>query len=137
MASRRSQKTLVFLEEWLDGTTIHRVAATFNDNDTTTSFAWNLYDNLLKLLSTLVPVILARSSRLSRKSARSLKESLGNLFLWGDGFRNGLLEIILEQSDDLRRSVISLLVSVGTILITGRFYNVKDCLVKGSKLTKQ
>jgi hypothetical protein len=121
MASSRGKKNLAFLEEWIDGTTIQKASGgNSGDNGTTTGFAWNLYDHVLKLLSALVPLAVQTSSGLSKKDTRSLKESLGDLFLWGDGFRDGSLESILEESDDLKESVVALLITVGEIIVSSK-----------------
>lgn len=124
MASSRSRKDIAHLEEWIDGTTIQKAGGDSGDDDTTTGFAWNLYDHVLKLFSALVPLAVQPSSGLPRKDTRSLKESLGNLFLWGDGFRDGRLESVLEESDDLKESVVALLITLGEILISSKFVTV-------------
>jgi len=118
MISRRIRKNLT-LEEWIDGTTIQKSGDDPCD-DGNTGFAWNLYDHVFKLLSALVPLASENVGWLSKKDTRCLKEFLGYLFLWGDGFRDGRLEIVLEESDDLKESVVGLLMTVGTVLISSK-----------------
>ena len=46
----------------------------------------------------------------------SIDEELGRLYLWGKGFRNGVLDTILNNSDDLKKTVSRFLVLIGSIL---------------------
>lgn len=41
-----------------------------------------------------------------------IKENFGRLFLWGEGFQDGDLDKALEQSDEIRDSVLKLLFGV-------------------------
>jgi hypothetical protein len=109
-----------FLREWMDGATIQKLGGDCDSEDGTaaeTGFAWSLYDHILKLFSILVSV---NSSKVSKKDARSLKELLGKLFLWGDGFRDGRLETILRESDDLNETVVGELTRIGNVLISSK-----------------
>jgi hypothetical protein len=103
--------------EWIDGTTIHRLRNP-EDEGAAVGFAWTLYDLDLKLLKTLIPVVSKDLPNISHKDIKTLKQSLGNLFLWGDGFRDGMLENILEESDDLKETLVDLLVEIARLLIS-------------------
>jgi len=104
------------VEEWLDGATV-QTAVGENDNSTASGFTWNLYDQVLKLFTVLVPLIPPkRSSLRSKKQQKLLKDSLGKLFLWGDVFRDGRLQNILDKSDDLKEEIIDNLAAIGNIL---------------------
>ena len=105
-----------FLREWIDGATIQKLGGD-GDSGAETGFAWSLYDHTLKLLSILVPV---NSPKVSKKDARSLRELVGKLFLWGDGFREGRLESVLHESDDLKETVVGELTRIGNILISSK-----------------
>ncbi len=48
-----------------------------------------------------------------------IKENFSRLFLLGEGFQDGDLDKALEQSDEIRDSVLKLLFGVGEILIHG------------------
>lgn len=108
------------MEEWIDGATIQRT----EDGGASTGFAWNFYDRILKLLSIIVTRAPNKSEfkppDISKDDMRCLKESLGNFYLWGDGFRNGMLETILEESDDLKESIITTLTGISHILISSK-----------------
>jgi hypothetical protein len=54
----------------------------------------------------------------SRKDVKALKQSLGDLFLWGDGFRDGRLEKVVEESEDLEETLVSSLVGLGKLLVS-------------------
>lgn len=98
-----------FFDEWIDGTAVQRLC----DDEASSGFAWNLYQQILDLLAELI-----QTQSSSKEDLPSMRQSLGNLFLWGDGLRNGKLDIILDESDDLRGSIISLLAAVGDLLIS-------------------
>lgn len=110
-----------YLKEWIDGATIQKISGNCDGEEAAetvdTGFAWALYDHILKLLSILVTL---DSPKLSKKDARSLKDLVGKLFLWGDGFREGNLENILDCADDLRETVVGLLAGIGNILTTSK-----------------
>jgi hypothetical protein len=107
-----------FLREWIDGTTIQKLGGDCDSQNGTTAdtgFAWALYDHVLQLFSIIVPL---SSSKSSKKDVRSLKELLGKFFLWGDGFCHGRLESVLDESDDLKETVVGELAGIGNILIS-------------------
>ena len=115
-------KPVLFLEEWIDGATIHKAGA--GDAAATEThqegFAWNLYEHDLLLFAQIVPLASQLPQRVSTKQARSLKGLLGDFFLWGDSFRDGRLQSVLEESDDLKNTVISSLATLGRVLISSR-----------------
>ncbi|CZR60755.1 related to hsp70 protein [Phialocephala subalpina] len=108
-----------FQEERIDGTTIQTANPGFEEEGSAAKdFAWGLYDQILKMFATIVPLALKNVRAAGKNQERSLKESLSKLILWGDGFRDGRLERILSQSDDLRENVVDLLAAVGRTLIS-------------------
>ncbi|KAH8747795.1 hypothetical protein BGZ57DRAFT_835767, partial [Hyaloscypha finlandica] len=112
----RSNDKIGKVVEWIDGATIHRSRDAENEG-AAAGFAWTLYDLDLKLLTNLVPIVSRDLPTTSRKDIKTLKQSLGNLFLWGDGFRDGILEIVLEESDDLKETLVASLVGIARLLI--------------------
>jgi hypothetical protein len=112
----RSNDKIGKVVEWIDGATIHR-SRDAEDEGAAAGFAWTLYDLDLKLLTILVPIVSRDLPTTSRKDIKSLKQSLGNLFLWGDGFRDGMLENVLEESDDLKETLVASLVGIARLLI--------------------
>jgi len=107
--------------EWIDGATIHR-SGDGEEDGSSSGFAWTLYDLDLRILTKLVPIFSNDFHRISRKDVRNLKQSLGDLFLWGDGFRDGRLEEVVEESDDLEETLVSSLVRIGRLLISGELH---------------
>jgi hypothetical protein len=106
--------------EWIDGATIQTTSENVDgkDSQASTGFAWSLYHHTLELFSQLFPLIFAGSGAgVNRHREKSFKRSLGMLFLWGDGFRGGKLESVLEESDGLRETVIESLAAIGKILL--------------------
>lgn len=75
-----------------------------------------LYEGCMDLFKELYEQSSRSSSPLSRKERRILKESLGRLFLWGDGFRDKMLDRILAQSLDLSNTVLGFIVGIGKVL---------------------
>jgi hypothetical protein len=63
-------------------------------------------------------VFVGRSPAQEKKYEKSLKDSMGKLFLWGDGFRDGRLETTLEKSDDLKEATLENLTAIGKTLIS-------------------
>ena len=116
MATHKAIKKFSSVEEWIDGATIHRSGY----GETATGFAWNLYDHIFRLFLAIAPLASYFSPEISKRELKSLKESLGNLFLWGDGFCDGRLEVVLEESDDLKESVVNSLIAAGTILTSSK-----------------
>ena len=53
-------------------------------------------------------------------SQSALKEELGRLYLWGEAFENGKLDKALEQSEDLRDTVLEFLSAIGDSIIRGK-----------------
>ena len=104
--------------EWIDGATIHR-SGDAQEDDAEFGFAWTLYDLDLKILTEFVPILSTESLKFSRKDVTTLKQCLGDLFLWGDGFRDGRLEKVVVESDDLAETLVSSLVGIGRLLMTG------------------
>jgi hypothetical protein len=108
------------LTEWIDGATIQTTAENGDGeaSEDSTGFAWDLYHHTLELFSLLIPLILARPGLCNnREHEKSLKGSLGRLFLWGDGFRGGKLETVLHESENLRESIIESLAAIAKILL--------------------
>ncbi|PMD42143.1 hypothetical protein L207DRAFT_306462 [Hyaloscypha variabilis F] len=103
--------------EWIDGATIHR-SGDGEEDGAASGFAWTLYDLDLRILTKLIPMFSNGWHRVSRKDVRSLKQSLGDLFLWGDGFRDGRLEKVVEESDDLEETLVSSLIGIGRRLVS-------------------
>ncbi len=55
----------------------------------------------------------------TRTRSLALKEELGKLYLWGQAFGAGELDRALEQSDDLRETVLKLLGDIGQLVLRG------------------
>lgn len=119
MAVHQSMKKFSQVEEWIDGATIHRSAV---DREAATGFAWRLYDNTFKLFSKVLPVAVKSSSHVSKRDLKASKNSLGNLFVWGEGYGDGKLELVLEESDELKETVIESLAAAERILISSGLY---------------
>ena len=125
MATFKSKQSASFLEEWIDGATIHKSEA--HEQGVSQGFAWNLYDHILSLFSKLLPLVREGFPDISRDELASLKTSLGNLILWGEGFQDGRLESVMDESYDMSAMIIAGLSSVGRVLTTSkskRFHNL-------------
>jgi hypothetical protein len=118
MSKMRSTDQIGKVVEWIDGATVDRSTEFDDGKSATVGFAWSLYDLNLKLLTKLIPIVSRDILTISCKDVKALKQSLGNSFLWGDGFHDGGLESILEESDDLKETVVSSLVGIGMLLIS-------------------
>jgi hypothetical protein len=75
-----------------------------------------LYEGCIDLFQQLLEESSKSSCPLSEKERRHLKEDLGRLFLWGDGYGDKMLDRILEQSLDLRNTVLGFISGIGKVL---------------------
>lgn len=126
------------LAGWIDGTAIQRRAD--DDSDKTSQehagFAWSLYQHTLELFSLLLLPTLANVATLTpshdKQAEKSIKKSLGRLFLWGGGFSGGKLESVLDESESLRETVVESLTAIGTILISSKSPALRYALILGT-----
>lgn len=90
-------------------------------------FAWSLYHHTLQLFALLLPTTLeyVAISSLSyhKQGQKSLKNSLGRLFLWGASFEGGKLESVLDESESLKLTVMESLTALGNILLFSMLSN--------------
>ncbi|KAL5330466.1 hypothetical protein ACEPPN_003994 [Leptodophora sp. 'Broadleaf-Isolate-01'] len=118
MATIETGNHSALLEEWIDGTTIHRSWKEGHNEGTATGFLFGFYEHLLKLLSTTTPVASRAILSMRKVDIRLLKEAIGSFFVWGDGFRDGSLELIAENSDDLKELVIASFITMSRVLLS-------------------
>lgn len=124
MIVHSERKQFWSMEEWIDGATFQRA----DGDGASTGFAWTFYERILKLMSMIVTLAphesKFKSGQISKDDLRSLKNYLGNLYIWGDGFRDGTLETLLGESDDLKESIITTLIEIGWTLISSQSSNL-------------
>lgn len=106
------------LKGWVEGITIPKSSAHTAINDAGDGFARTLYSHVFKMFNHLFPYLVGQPLQPTKGFDRVLKKTLGNLFLWGDSLRDGQLEVVLEESDDIKGSVLESLSSIGNILIS-------------------
>lgn len=73
----------------------------------------------------LSPLVLSASEcfpGISEQDIKSLEGSVGKLFFWGNGFENGKLERVLEESDDLNESITTSLEAIAKVLLYSSFF---------------
>ncbi|KAH9210359.1 hypothetical protein DL95DRAFT_465858 [Leptodontidium sp. 2 PMI_412] len=104
------------LIEWIDGTSIHRVQVDGRDS-AEAGFLFGFYNQILNLFSTIAPLVSRITPPVPTQDIRSLKENVGSLFLWGDGFRDGSLDVVVENSADLKESITTSLTTMSRILL--------------------
>lgn len=49
-----------------------------------------------------------------------IREELGRLYLWGEGFGSGRLTKILEDANELRENILEILAGIGLLLIRSK-----------------
>jgi hypothetical protein len=81
-----------------------------------------LYSCCLNLLSH----ILKEGSITNRAKHDILNEEMAKFYLWGEGFRDGKLDIILDSSRYLRVSILKNLVAIGEALIEGEHSTILE-----------
>jgi len=112
--------TATFIPNWIDETTDGYAGQSGESEE---GFASSLYKSCMKVFQELYKQA-CRSSSLSPQEQHRLKEDLGKLFLWGDGFGYKMLDRILEQSLDLRDTVLGFIAGIGKAL-TGSTLSVR------------
>ena len=109
------------LEEWIDGPYIHasvRLPKATCSDATKDGIIWRLWELCLSLFTALRPLIIDGTPNTDASSISQWKDLLGTLFVWGDGFRNGQLDLVLQDSDDLQNTTLADLGAIAVILKT-------------------
>ena len=125
MTSRRAD----YIQEWLDAASSTPVtldekfeftaADVEPDQD---EYSQGLATRLYQLGRQGLQQLCRRKEKIPRLnlSQSALREELGRLYLWGEAFENGKLEKALEQSEDLRDTVLDFLCAIGDSIIRGK-----------------
>jgi hypothetical protein len=113
------------LQEWIDGPYIHasvtsrlRLPRATCSDPTRDGITWRLWELCLSLFTTLRPLIIDGTPDIDAFATVYWKDILGTLFVWGDGFRNGQLDLVLQDSDDLQNTILADLGAIAIILKT-------------------
>ncbi|KAL3418590.1 hypothetical protein PVAG01_10306 [Phlyctema vagabunda] len=103
----QQQNYLRILQEWVDNTPVPSSEnGPGSAAQSSIGFVWGLYQHTLKIFSFL-----------NTGDDKLFKRSLGKLFLWGDSFRDGKLDNVLDESDNLKGAVVASLVGIGKVLL--------------------
>lgn len=119
------------LEEWVDGPYIHasvRLPKATCSDPTKDGITWRLWELCLSLFTTLRPLIIDGTPNIDASSIVHLKDLLGTLFFWGDGFRDGQLDLIVQDSDDLQNTTLADLGAIAVILKTSTSVGLYEVL---------
>jgi hypothetical protein len=123
MTMRFTRKGEGSLEEWIDGPYIHasvtsklRLPIATCSDPATDGITWRLWELCLSLFTTFRPLIIDSTPNIDASAIAHWKDLLGTLFVWGDGFRNGQLDLILQDSDDLQITTLADLSAIASIL---------------------
>lgn len=115
-----------YLLQWLDAgvgvddtRSFAHNGASARDEDVQ-GFAARLYQLCLHALQDLY--IREREKRKFGSQTTGLRECLGRLYLWGESFERGELDRALEESDEVRESVLERLGHIGELLLRGKTY---------------
>jgi hypothetical protein len=126
----------VSLEEWIDGPYIHasvisglRLPTATCSDPTTDGITWRLWELCLSLFTTLRPLIIDGTPNIDASTIAYWKNLLGTLFVWGDGFRNGQLDLVLQDSDDLQNTILADLGAIAVILKTSTSSGLLEVLL--------
>ena len=111
--SRRSRYTQEWLESALSpSATASEPVADIQDE---AGLAARLYSSCLAALRDLSPPEPAKATQ-----SVSVHEELTKLYLWGQGFARGELDMALEYSEDTRHMVLDALGNIGRLLLRGK-----------------
>ena len=105
------------------------VTTTHTTEDANVDIYEELYLAILKALKAVSD--LGRLPNSKQSKARTLHDSVSNLYIWGESFRHGKLGRALGQSDELRNVVLETLctiakLAIGTIADQSRFLHLHD-----------
>lgn len=117
-----------YLLQWLDGDTdapsddsqLIANGGTPAGGEDDQGFAARLYRLCLHALRRVY--IQERGKHTFGSPSNGLRECLGRLYLWGEYFGKGELDKALEESDDLKESVLERLGHIGKLLLRGKTY---------------
>jgi hypothetical protein len=124
MMMRSARNGLASLEEWIDGPYIHtsvtrlRLPKATSSDPTKDGIAWRLWELCLSLFTTLRPLIIDGTPYIGPSAIVDWNDLLETLFIWGDGFRNGQLDLVLQDSADLQNTTLADLGAIAVILKT-------------------
>ncbi|KAL6720532.1 hypothetical protein ACLMJK_002456 [Lecanora helva] len=93
-----------------------------NEDEGNQCLAARLYHFCLRSLQ----YVYRRERSHGRRDPKCFEDCLGRFYLWGESFEHGELEEALQQSDDLRNSVLEQLIQVGELLC---------CVIAGASST--
>lgn len=122
MATEDVLNTNALVRDWIDENTD---GCAGQSGESEEGFASIFYESCMKLFQQLYKES-CRTSSLSQQEQHRLKEDLGRLFLWGDGFGDRMLDQILGQSLELRNTVLGFISGIGKVL-TGSKLLVGEC----------
>lgn len=133
MMVRSARNGESLLEEWIDGPYIHASAAlrlpkTTRSDPIKDGITWRLWELCLSLLTTLRPLFLDGTPNVDASSIAHWKDLLATFFVWGDGFRNGQLDLALQDSDDLKHTTLPDLVAIAVVLKTSTSVGLYEAL---------
>ncbi len=112
---------------WLESDTSHVVnsGGPSLEDQHYQGFAAHLYSLCLNALQQLYRGERRKDSLGVRST--TLRECLGELYLWGDAFRTEELDKALDQSDEMRDTVLEQFVLVGEVLLRGKLIKQIHC----------
>lgn len=105
-----------YLNQWLGTLEAESPLEELPAQNNTPFPVWTFYTNCTLFLSELQSTLANSSAGLLREDAKSLKDELIKLRLWGDGYDAQRLERLLDHSTELKSNTISLLVEIGSVL---------------------
>ena len=92
-------------------------SASYYTGQQETELAFDLHHYSTELVTSLAPYI-ATCPQL-QNSSHAMQEDMGRLYLWGEAFGDGRLNIILQASEELKNTVLEINATISTILLQG------------------
>ena len=115
-----------FTKAWIEDTSLQHASKPANPDTVDVSLAQELLDVCLEVLAALWPKVKS-SNAFEAHQLCALKEVLGNLHLFAEGFQDRRLTCALSQSDELRDTVLEVLSDISQSILSGMllFHNLK------------
>ncbi|KAH8587401.1 hypothetical protein B0O99DRAFT_694475 [Bisporella sp. PMI_857] len=119
MSAYLRKKITSYLEEWIDGTRIcSDQSDPPNELMARSRLTLDLLEQIITLLSSSIPILSNEPAAIPLEDITSLKSVLSDLYLWGDSFPDGLLDCVLDDYPDMKKTVLESLMQIGISVMT-------------------
>lgn len=116
--SKKSKGDTAYVHEWIYNTSTEQEAERklVVSKDADDCLAARLYASCVQVLQGICYQVSDPGVSYPAVNQHMFKNELGRLYLFGDSFKNGKLNRILENADELEESIVEILAGIGILL---------------------